>query len=147
MDRFKTFTLLIGSIHRSIRRIKMGVMTVYDLKSQHVSCLHYLYKEGPLTASELCELCNEDKANISRTLDYLEENGYLAPRPACRRYRTPLVLTDRGREVGEYLAERIEEVLSGSSNGVSDADRAVMYESLSVIDRNLQSICDKYLSE
>jgi len=44
-NRFETFTLLITSINRSIRRIKTETMARYELKSPHVSCLYYLYKQ------------------------------------------------------------------------------------------------------
>ena len=146
-ERFQTFTVLITGIHRSIRRIKMSAMTVFHLKACHVSCIYYLHKDGPLTAAELCELCEEDKANVSRALDYLEENGYLAPRPSRRRYRIPLELTEKGSEVGRYIAERIDDVLQVSSAGVCEADLAIMYESLATIGKNLQNICDSNITE
>lgn len=146
-ERFQTFTVLITGIHRSIRRIKMSAMTVFDLKSCHVSCIYYLYKDSALTAAELCERCEEDKANISRALVYLEENGYLALRPSRRRYRIPLELTEKGIEVGKYISEKIAEVLQMSSAGVCETDLTVMYESLATIGQNLQSICDQNIFE
>ena len=41
LDRFKTFTLLITNINRSIRKIKTEEMAEYNLKSIHISCLYY----------------------------------------------------------------------------------------------------------
>ena len=76
-EKYKTFTVLMASINRSIRKIKTEEMAEFHLKSPHVSCLYYLFKEDALTAKELCEICEEDKANVSRTIDYLETNGYL----------------------------------------------------------------------
>ena len=76
-NRFKNFTLLIGKINRNIKRLKTEAMKEFNLKGPHVSCIYYLYTEGNLTASELVEMCDEDKAAISRTLDYLEQNGYI----------------------------------------------------------------------
>ncbi|MBR6651121.1 MAG: MarR family transcriptional regulator, partial [Clostridia bacterium] len=75
-ERFKTFTLLMNGINRSIHKLKTAEMAEYQLKSSHVSCLYYLYKEE-MTAKDLCDICNEDKANISRAVKYLEENGFL----------------------------------------------------------------------
>ena len=75
--RFKLFTSLMSKINKSIRKIKAMEMAEFNLKSTHVSCLYYLYEEDTLTAKELCDICEEDKAAISRTLDYLESNGYL----------------------------------------------------------------------
>ena len=141
-ERFQTFTVLITNISRSIHRIKTEEMAEFDLKSSHVSCLYYIYKAARLTASELCEVCEEDKANISRSLKQLELGGYLTPRD--KRYQSPLELTDRGREVAGVIAGKIDRVLEAASEGLSEADRAVFYRSLSLISRNLQKICASY---
>ena len=78
MDRYSRFTILINRISRSIHRIKDDAMCKYGLKSAHVSCLYYLYKEGkPLTARELCDACEEDKAAVSRAIDLLCKEGYV----------------------------------------------------------------------
>lgn len=144
-ERFESFTALITSLGRSIRRIKTEEMADYHLKSQHVSCLYYLYKEEALTAKELCDLCEEDKANVSRSIDFLETNGYLVcESPVRKRYRSPLTLTEKGKEVGAYIAARIDMVLAKSGEGVSDEERATMYRCLRIINRNLQALCDTY---
>ena len=81
-ERFKTFTVLIAKINRNIRKIKNREMVEYGLRSAHISCLYYLYSAEALTATELCELCEEDKATISRALVYLEENGLSPAKPS-----------------------------------------------------------------
>ena len=67
-ERFETFTVLINRISRDIRRIKNQEMAAYHLRSAHVSCLYYIYSLDGVTAAELCEHCEEDKATISRAL-------------------------------------------------------------------------------
>ena len=76
-ERFETFTVLITRISRSIKRIKADEMADFELKGPHVSCLYYLSQQDGMTAAELCERCDEDKAAISRSLDDLEKNGYI----------------------------------------------------------------------
>ena len=76
-ERFETFTVLITRISRSIKRIKADEMADFELKGPHVSCLYYLSQRDGMTAAELCERCDEDKAAISRSLDDLEKNGYI----------------------------------------------------------------------
>ena len=76
-ERFETFTVLINRISRNIRKIKIQEMADYNLRSAHVSCLYYLYTHSGATATDLCERCEEDKATISRALDYLETTGYI----------------------------------------------------------------------
>ena len=139
-ERFKTFTLLIAKINRNIRRIKTEVMSEYNLKCPHVSCLYYLYSEGALTAKKLCDVCDEDKGAISRSVDYLMSEGYIETATDGKRYKNLLKLTEKGREVGEYVATKIDEVLDLASNGVTDEERAIMYKSLACISENLQDI-------
>lgn len=143
--RFESFTLLIGNINRSIRKIKSEEMQEFDLKSVHVSVLYYLHKSPELTASELCELCDEDKANLSRSIEYLEERGFIKPREKCRkRYRAPLELSADGVAVAERIAQKIDGVLSLSDECVDSEEREIMYRCLWKISENLQKICQEY---
>ena len=89
-QRFEMFTVLINRISRDIRRIKNQEMAAYHLRSAHVSCLYYIYSLDGVTSAELCEHCEEDKATISRALDYLEGNGFiLRPCEGAKRYKSP----------------------------------------------------------
>ncbi|MBQ8258462.1 MAG: transcriptional regulator [Clostridia bacterium] len=144
-NRFETFTLLISRINRAIQKIKSEEMAEFHLKSSHVSCLYYLYKENSLTARDLCEICGEDKANISRSIKYLETNGYLVCESAtAKRYLSALKLTEKGSTVGSHLSEKIDNILEEASIGLSDEDRKIMYRSLSVVSQNLLKICSEY---
>ncbi len=140
-ERFETFTVLITKISRNIRRIKNQEMVDYDLRSAHVSCLYYLYIDDALTATDLCEKCEEDKATISRSLDYLEKNGFLTCEAKCaKRYKSRLLLTDKGKEVGRKIAAKIEGVLDEISTGLSEKERLDFYRSLSIISEKLDLI-------
>lgn len=144
-ERFKTFTVLIAGINRCIRRIKTEEMAEFDLKSPHVSCLYYLYKAESLTAKELCDICEEDKANISRSIKHLEENGFLiCESKTPKRYQSPLVLTEKGKEIGRRVAGKIDAILDAASAGLSEDERVILYRSLSLIHENLLSICHDY---
>ena len=145
-ERFETFTVMIAGISRAIRRIKTEEMAEYELKSPHVSCIYYLYRsEEPLTAAELCGYCDEDKAAISRSIEYLEANGLIEKRAEKnKRYRTPLRLTEKGREIGEKLSKKIDGILNLAGNGMTDDERATFYKFLRLIHDNLNSICDSY---
>jgi len=145
-ERFKIFTIHIAKISRCIRKIKTEEMAEFNLKSPHVSCLYYLYnKNGELTAKELCDICEEDKAAISRSIDYLENCGYLKCNSKTeKRYKSPLFLTEKGKEVGKHVSTKIDNVLNLASAGLSDNDREYFYKSLMLISSNLQKICDMY---
>ena len=138
-ERFETFTVLINQLSRSIRRIKAEQMESINLKGPHVSCLYYLSKDGPLTAAELCDLCEEDKAAVSRSLEYLEQNGYLQV-PEGKRYRRPLMLTQKGAAAGAEVSRRIDSIVALASCDVLEEDRLAMYRALSIISKNLEKI-------
>ena len=114
-------------------------MAEYGLRSVHVTCLYYLYSEGPLTATDLCELCEEDKATISRGLEFLEAEGYTAcEAKQAKRYKSPIDLTERGREVGKKITDKINFVLDEICVDLSEAERAEFYRCLALISDNLE---------
>ena len=142
--RFETFTVLIAKISRNIKKIKNLEMAGYGLRSPHVSCLYYLYASEGLTATELCERCEEDKATISRSLDYLEKNGYLiCEAKSAKRYKTPLHLTEKGKEVGKRIADKINRVLDEISIGLTEEERIEFYRSLNMISDGLERISNR----
>lgn len=138
--RFETFTVLINRISRNIRKIKNQEMAEFNLRSAHISCLYYLYASRGLTAAELCERCEEDKATVSRALEYLEETGCIARESAARRYKSPLVLTQKGMELGKLIADKINRVLEDISSGLTEEERLSFYRSLTIISNSLDKV-------
>ena len=143
-ERFETFTVLINRISRNIRKIKNQEMAEYHLRSVHVSCLYYLYVHQGATATDLCERCEEDKATISRGLDYLETNGFLTcPSKCAKRYKSPLLLTQKGNEAGKKIADKINRVLDAIGGALTEEERVAFYRSLSIISESLESVSQK----
>ena len=143
-ERFETFTVLINRISRNIRKIKNQEMADYGLRSAHVSCLYYIYRAETITATELCEKCEEDKATISRALDYLEKNEFITClSPNTKRYKSPLVLTEKGTIVGKKIADKIDGVLEQISVGLTEEERRSFYRYLTIISNSLEAIANK----
>lgn len=144
-ERFVNFTVLMTRITRSIRRLKTEEMKKWGLKSHHVSCLYYLYKNDSLTATELGEICEEDKAALSRAIESLEEDGYIVSNSKTqKKYRSPLILTEKGKEAGKHISDRVDEVLRATAEGVSDKEREIMYRALEHICVSLEGLCDDF---
>ncbi len=142
-ERFETFTVLVNRISRNIRKIKNQEMAEYNLRSSHISCLYYLYTTQGLTATELCERCEEDKATISRSLDFLETSGYLTcESKTAKRYKCPIVLTEKGTEVGKKIADKINAVLDMISDSMTEDERILFYRCLSVISDGLEEVAN-----
>ena len=75
----------------------------------------------------------------------LEQEGYITSSPRRRRrYHCILELTDKGREVASKLAMKIDSMLERASEGLPEADRVIMYRSLTLISNNLQKIYENY---
>ncbi len=146
VERFETFTVLLNRINRNIRKIKNEEMSNYELRSPHISCLYYLYvSPEEITSKDLCERCEEDKATISRSLDYLEKNGYLVCKSdSKKRYNAPFELTERGIRAGKRIADKISAVLDEISVGISDEDREIFYRSLNIISENIDKVAKSY---
>lgn len=143
--RFETFTVLIAKISRNIRKIKNQEMAEYNLRSSHISCLYYLYSADGLTATDLCERCEEDKATISRSLGYLEENGYLTcDSQSAKRYKSPLVLTEKGKEVGKKISDKIDLAFGVISRELTEEERIALYRCLRIISDGLEAISSNF---
>lgn len=121
-------------------------MADYNLRSSHISCLYHLYSSGGLTSTDLCERCEEDKATISRSISFLEKEGYLTCNSkSAKRYKMPLILTEKGIEVGKKIADKVSRVLDEVGSGLNDEERKAFYQSLNIISENLEKVCNGFL--
>ena len=137
--RFETFTGLITKIGRNVKKIKNREMAEYGLRSIHVSCLYYIGLLGEITATELTERCDEDKAAISRAVEYLEENGFVTCESRSqKRYKSPLMLTEKGREANERICRKVDAVLDRVSDVLTEAERVSFYKNLALISDSLE---------
>ena len=116
-------------------------MATFQLRSVHVSCIYYIYSMGSATATDLCERCEEDKATISRAVEYLEENGFVTrDSEGPKRYKSPIVLTSKGLEAGKKIADKVNDILNQVSYGLTEEERCAFYRSLSIISQRLDSV-------
>lgn len=138
LNRFGTFVTGITSCYRYIQRIKALEMTEFGLKGTHAMCLFYLHhSDQELTAAQLCQLCDEDKAAISRTLSELEAKGYLSARTA-KKYRAGITLTPEGETLAKKMDTLIENWVSIGGDGLTEEQRSVFYQALDLIATNLK---------
>ena len=119
-------------------------MAEFGLRSAHVSCLYYLYINKGSTATELCEKCEEDKATISRAVDFLEKNDFITcDSKNAKRYKSPLILTKKGNTIGEKIAKKIDAVLNEIGACLSEEERENFYQSLSTISKSIENFAHK----
>ena len=143
IQRFESFVTGISACYKYIQRIKSQEMTELGLKGTHVMCIFYLHQnESGLTASQLCRLCAEDKAAISRTLSELEQAGMILRQDRNgTRYRASLTLTEQGRAAADAVSEKARLAVELAGTGLEDAQREIFYQVLGLIAGNLHTIC------
>ena len=140
--RYEQFTGLISSINRSIQKIEREEMVKYGYKGAYAQYLTVLERnpEG-LTAAQLCELSDRDKAAVSRIVAEMVDKGLVVRESANDNlYRAKIKLTDEGRRVADHVAERAVAAVEAGGQGLTDENRTAFYEALSLIADNLQHI-------
>lgn len=145
-QRFEKLTIGVTRIYKSIQKIKKVRMNSLGLKGTHVMCIYYLsqHPEG-LTASDLCDMCREDKAGISRILSDLESRGFICYDTALheRRYRAKAILTDTGRAHARKISDLIMHAVDAGGQGLTEEERETFYRVLFLIADNLEQLSTK----
>lgn len=143
IDRFHEFLTGITVCYKYIQRIKSMEMTELGLKGTHVACLFYLSRQPEgMTAAQLCQLCAEDKASVSRTVADLRTRGYIA-QSGEKNYRMPLQLTAEGKQAAKQMEAMIERWVLSGGDGLTEQQRESFYESLALISSNLRTKLEK----
>lgn len=143
-DRYTNFTRLLLNISRCIQKIKNTEMEKLGFRGNQVQVLFALSQsEGGLSFSQLCKICDEDKAAISRTVKDLTAKGLLEQEGGEQKYKNKITLTQSGKEIGKTICEKIGTMIKLGSAGISVKERADLYEILEKISKNLTEICQK----
>lgn len=143
VSRFEQFCTAISGIQRSIQKIERVEMAKYGLKGPHAQCMIAMerYPDG-ITAAQLCEICDKDKAAISRTVSELEQAGMLLRHdPDGKRYRSLLRLSKKGREIAKNVNDLVLVAVTKASEGYDKETQQTFVRVLSLIAGNLNSIC------
>lgn len=146
VERFEDFTLYITQAYKYILKIKAHEMETFGLKASHLMCLYFFGKEEEgLTAVELCSLCMEDKAGISKTLSELKKQELITVKndDDAKIYKAKYVLTEKGAAVSDKLNDCIIAAVENAGMGLSDEERQSFYYALKLITSNLGTYCSE----
>ena len=128
-NRYELISSSISCMHHDIQKIERMEMSKYGLKGPHAQCLLVMrrHPEG-ITAARLCELCEKDKAAVSRILAELEESGMVRRENRNgTRYRAALLLTERGAVAADAVVEKARLAVERAGIGFDDSEREVFY--------------------
>lgn len=149
VSRFEQFSSAVFCINRCIQKIERVEMAKFGLKGPQAQCLLAMarYPEG-ITSSQLRSVCDKDKAAISRTVAELEQEGMVQRiSNNGNRYRALLKLTPQGEAAAAQVQERAQFAVEKAGEGMTDAERVIMYKTLALIAGNLQTICAEGLED
>ena len=142
VERFERFSLAITEISRSWRRLASEEMEKYGLKGTHATYLTNIYRyENGVTVPQLCELSGKDKSDASRMIAILEEKGFVEKKVVGGSlYRGLLVLTEKGKAAAEQVSKRAGKAVEMAGQDLTEETRAVFYQALESIVKNLKQL-------
>ena len=149
VSRYESFSTCISCIYHDIQRIERAEMARYGLKGPHAQCLLVMsrFPEG-ITAARLCEVCEKDKAAISRIVAELEQMGMVRrTEHNGTRYRASLTLTEQGQTAAKAVEEKAQLAVERAGAGLDDKSREVFYSVLALSAGNLHAVCKNGLTE
>jgi DNA-binding MarR family transcriptional regulator len=142
LTRFEQFTSSIAGIYKHIQKIERDEMIKYGLKGSYAQYLLAIGRfENGITSSKLCEICDKDKAAISRIVAEMEQHGLIyRDRINDNLYRAMLKLTEKGKEAADKVSLRAQIAVEAAGKGLTDESRMAFYSALNLIATNLQEI-------
>ena len=142
LNRFEQFSSVIFGIHRYIQKLEREEMVKFGYKGAYAQYLVVLseHPEG-LIASRICEICDKDKAAVSRIIAEMQEKDLVVrEQDDTRVYRSVIRLTDHGMEVAHHVCQKaMDAVVAIGKKSMSDEERVMFYAVLERIHAQLQS--------
>jgi len=142
-NRYALFSLSISSLYHDIQKLERMEMAKFGLKGPHAQCLLAMSRcpEG-VTSARLCEICEKDKAAISRAVAELEQAGLVVRRERNgNRYRANLLLTEQGRQAAAAVSEKARVAVELAGKGLEEGQRVAFYQALALSADNLHMLC------
>lgn len=149
LSRFERFSFTISSIYGYIQKIEREEMEKYGLKGAYAQYLVAMqrFPQG-ITAARLGEVCDKDKAAVSRVVTEMEDRELIERECTNENaYRATLRLTKKGQEAAAYVCEKAKVAVGIAGAGLTEESREHFYKALELIASNLQSICREGIPE
>lgn len=140
--KYEQFLFVVSGIHRYIQKIERDEMEKYGYKGAFAQYLAAMsrYPMG-VTSAQLCEICDKDKAAVSRIVAEMEGKGLVIRETENdTMYRAKLRLTDEGKHAAEFVCKRAQAAVSAGGTGLNDEERQIFYRVLDQISGNLEKI-------
>ncbi len=146
LNRFIKFSHLIASIHKSLQKIHNEELQKYGIKAAYAQYLVAMYRsDEEMTVKELSDICDNDKAAVSRAIAEMDEAGLII-REDDKHYRTKLCLTEEGSKTAQFICDKAEAAVLKAGGELTEEERNTFYSVLEKIEDNLLLMCEKGVS-
>ncbi len=143
-SRYEQFYLVISGIYRTINRIERVEMEKHGYKGSYVHYLNAVAKYEGATATDLEEICNIDKAAVSRSIAEMEQKGLVKRESGLnnyrRHYRAKIFLTEKGKEVAAMVHEKASAAVLAVGSTMSEDERKIVYSVLNRVFDELKTV-------
>lgn len=109
------FNSLVGELNRTLRRLGL------PLNHAQFAILQNLFLKDGQSQSEIARCVNKDRAAISRSLNTLEENGYIV-RKAVSGSKNGIYLTEKALSERKLISEAINIAVNKGREGMSEEE-------------------------
>ena len=94
-------------------------------------------------ALPISQLCNEDKAGISRILADLEQKRLIrySGQESKKKYRAKAMLTETGKNEALKIKKLILQAVKAGGKGLAEKELEIFYRALFTIAENLEQVC------
>lgn len=136
----KTISLIAEIKEKSYSFIvsKMKSLGIEGLVTSHGSILMMLYSKGPCRMADIAQQINRKKNTVTTLINKLVDHGYVEITPDLNDHRVKIVsLTAKGLGTKDAFFAISEELIATTFNGIEEAQRFEIYESLKKIKENL----------
>lgn len=143
LNRFSQFSYMISSIYRNIQKIEHDEMVKLGYKGAYAKYLVAMFQQPQrITSSNLCELCDKNKAAVSRMISEMEEKGLVIRNHS---YNALIRLTSKGENLAKYVCAKVELAVKEVSKDLPTDQRNVLYLALNHLSGSIHNISEKGL--
>ena len=149
MNRFEQFSLLIFEISKQWHKITTEEMKSFGLRGPHsLYLLTLLNAPEGISAPRLCEVCDKNKADVSRTMATLQEKELVVKvGDNQKQYGGLYVLTKQGVSLAQQIRDRTNLAVELAGRDLDDPSREILYNALKSIADNLKEVSATSLTE
>lgn len=118
---------------------KLAKQSIRNIAPSYGDILFVLERKGTITMQELAKHTIKDKSTISSVVNKLEAGGYVTKEKDSEDARyTKLSLTPKAKELRNVLMQISEEMNQKLFDGLSNAEKAILFELIGKIYNNLK---------